>query len=43
VKVEHDVELSDLGEEAIQDLHKEVDRLENRKLIVAFINAHYEE
>lgn len=42
VEIEDDVELADVAEELVEELHEEVDRLEVRQLVVRHVHAHGE-
>lgn len=43
VKVEHQVQLTDVPKERVQDLDKKVDRLEVCQLVIVRVHAHAEE
>ena len=42
VEIEDDVELADVAEELVEELHEEVDGLEVRQLVVRHVHAHGE-
>ncbi len=42
VKIEHQIQLADIAEVMVQNLHKQVDRLEIRQLVVSHVNTHAE-